>query len=62
MAESFLIFAKYEPDEKFGTCAEHDEIYACHVPPKEMTEEDAKFLNDNGWDWNADSRSWRRFT
>ena len=62
MAESFLIFDKYEPDEKYGTCAEHDEIYACHIPPEKMTKEDVNTLEEYGWNWNSDCGLWRHFT
>lgn len=42
--------------------AEHDEIFACTVPPDKMKAEDVKSLDDLGWRWVENMGSWSKFT
>jgi hypothetical protein len=60
LRDGLAIFARYVSDDD-AVCAEHDELFVCSVPPKNMAESDRIALAGLGWRW-SDVNSWRHFT
>jgi hypothetical protein len=54
------IFLKYETDDSIA--AEHDELYACDIPPAKMDPQDVICLEEEGWSWSESYDCWRHFT
>jgi hypothetical protein len=55
------IFALHDGEEQHGLSAEHGKIYAGHVRPDELSEAEAKALDEAGWTWCKEYECWRRY-
>lgn len=59
IAEGLLILEKYD-ESGFGTCVEHDQIWAGPDDAKSVSEEDAARLT--ALDWSIDEEGARRWS
>lgn len=53
------IFVKHDPEGTIG--AEHDKFYGPYVPEEDLTKEELKILEDNGWFWDDEIPCWAKF-
>jgi hypothetical protein len=61
-AEAFMIFARYQPPDRWcDVVAEHDALYAGPTPD-EMTPEDRERLERLGWRTDPNVDGWKHST
>lgn len=55
------IIKKYEGDKTY-LFAQHDEIQVGSIHPKNLTDSEARIMDEAGWIWQEEQQSWLIFT
>lgn len=58
--DGIAVFQKYS--DRGQIQADHDIIYIMVIPPDQMAQHDCQRLNELGWTWDEEFKSWTHFT